>query len=174
VSESTIRARADCLHPRDGPSAVQNSERPETKMFLTKTGSDRWTVRSPRADRPPYNLHTPPETVEFLSKNFQMEADRPPPRTGLSAVQFPAKPILGKTLITFNSVNQVRWSWTLWKAYSEDYTTQLNKWSKTKWINPEIYSKIQPIVRSTTKTLFPKHANSKWSPTGWSIPLSLS
>ena len=82
--------------------------------------------------------------------------------------------VLGKAAITLSSDVQIRWSWTLWKAYSEDYTTQLSKGSKTKWINPEFHSKIQPRVRSTTKTIFANHDNSKWSPTGWSTPLSLS
>ena len=78
-------------------------------------------------------------------------------------------------LIILSSVNQIRWSSTLWKTYSEDYTIQLNKGSKIKWINPEIHSKIQTKVRSITKLLFPKHANSKWFPTmGWSIPLTFS
>ena len=108
-----------------------------------------------------------------LSSNTKL-SDCLPPSCGLSAGPFPAKPILSKMLITFSSVNQIRWSWTLWKAYSEHNTIQLNKGSKTKWINPEIHSKIQPIVRNTTKTLFPKYANSKWSPMGWSKSLSLS
>ena len=123
------------------------------------------------------------ETSNFYARFKFLKADGPPPGAGRSAVHFcsphrtktssvwsqtwywrsgpfaaqlSAQPKLGKMAITFNSDFQIRWSRTLWKAYSEDYTTQLNKWSKTKWINPEFHSKIQPIVRNTTKNHFSK------------------
>src|SRR6185295_2498939 len=58
-----LEPRADCPRPWGGLSAVQNFEPTDLQTSLTKSGSDLRTVRSP-------------------------EADRPPPRTGRSAVHF--------------------------------------------------------------------------------------
>ena len=52
MSESTVRARADCPRPWGGSSAVQNFEPTDLQTSLTKTRSDRRTVRSPGADCP--------------------------------------------------------------------------------------------------------------------------
>ena len=57
-----LETRADCPHPWGGPSAVQNFEPTNLQTSLTKSGSDRRTVRS-------------------------LGADCPLPRGGLSAVQ---------------------------------------------------------------------------------------
>jgi len=59
---------------------------------LTKSESDRRTVRTPWADHPSFNLCTTPETIEFLSQNFQQEADRLPSRAEQFAVQFGTPP----------------------------------------------------------------------------------
>ena len=42
-----LEPRMDCPHPWGGPSAVQNFEPTDLQMSLTKSGSDRRTVRSP-------------------------------------------------------------------------------------------------------------------------------
>ena len=42
-----LEPRADCPHPWGGPSAVQNFEPTDLQTSLTKSGSDRRTVRSP-------------------------------------------------------------------------------------------------------------------------------
>ena len=41
--------------------------------------------------------------------------------------------ILRENVITFHSGLQIRWSWTLWKAYSEDYPFKLKTISNTTW-----------------------------------------
>src|SRR6185312_5588472 len=43
----SLEPRADCPHPWGGPSAVQNFEPTDLQTSLTKSGSDRRTVRSP-------------------------------------------------------------------------------------------------------------------------------
>ena len=49
-----LEPRADCPHPWGGPSAVQNFEPTNLQTSLTKSRSDRRTVRSPGADRPQF------------------------------------------------------------------------------------------------------------------------
>ena len=87
------------------------------------------------------------------SPNLKL-ADCPPPSSGPSAGLFPAKPTIGKTLITFSSELRFQWFWTFWKAYSESYTTHMNTWSKAQWIKAVFYSKSHPSVRRTPKHLF--------------------
>ena len=83
-----LEPRADCPHPWGGPSAVQNFEPTNLQTSLTKSGSDRRTVRSLGADRPPFNLDTHDRTTKFLRPFQLLKADRPPPWTGWSAVHF--------------------------------------------------------------------------------------
>ena len=83
-----LEPRADCPRHWGGLSAVQNFEPTDLQTSLTKSGSDRRTVRSPGADRPQFKRLAHTETAVFLSQNFQYEADCPPPRTGRSAVHF--------------------------------------------------------------------------------------
>ena len=90
---------------------------------------------------------------QFCLSSSEITADRPPPLSGPSAGIFPAEMYLGKTAITLSSDVQIRWSWTLWKANSEGYTTQLNTWSKTQWINTVFHSKRPPNFRRTPKNL---------------------
>ena len=71
---------ADYSRPRGRPSAVQTPRTLRETTSLTKSRSDRQTVRSPGADCPPFNPRATPETAEFLSKNFHQVADCPPPR----------------------------------------------------------------------------------------------
>ena len=107
---------ADCPHAMGRQSAVQNSERPETKMFLTKSESDLRTVCSLGEDRPPFNLgqHPPSRMVLF---EFKSEIGGPSaPGGGPSTGRFPAKTTIGKMLITFSSELQFQRSWTFWKA----------------------------------------------------------
>ena len=49
-----LEPRADCPRPWGGLSAVQNFEPTDLQTSLTKSGSDRQTVRSPGADRPQF------------------------------------------------------------------------------------------------------------------------
>ena len=66
-----LEPRADCPHPWGGLSAVQNFEPTDLQTSLTKTGSDRRTVRSPGEDCPPFKRSAHTETAVFLSQNFQ-------------------------------------------------------------------------------------------------------
>jgi hypothetical protein len=63
---------------------------------------------------------------------------------------FSTQPKLGKTTLAFSSDVQIRWSWTLWKSYSEDYPSQLNAWPKTLWIKAELLTKIHHKSKSST------------------------
>ena len=49
-----LESRADCPRPWGGLSAVQNFEPTDLQTSLTKSGSDRLTVCSTGADRPPF------------------------------------------------------------------------------------------------------------------------
>jgi hypothetical protein len=69
---------------------------------------------------------------------------------GLFVTPFSAQQPLGKTTITFSSDVRIRWSWTLWKAHSEDYPLQLNVWPKTLWIKVELQTKIQHKPKAST------------------------
>ena len=117
-----------------GPSAPKDrtvrssfwTPKTETTMFLRSfqlLKADRpppWTGRSAVHFGPP----TEPKTVlfELIRDNGGPSAARSGPSAGL----FPAEMYLGKTAITLSTDVQIWWSWTLWKAYSEGYTTQLN------------------------------------------------
>src|SRR6185369_8405619 len=68
-----LEPQADCPHPWGGPSAVQNFEPTDLQTSLTKTRSDRRTVRSPGADRPPFRRSAHIETAVILSQNFRSE-----------------------------------------------------------------------------------------------------
>ena len=103
-----LEPRGDRPPPRGGQSAVQNPEHQETKIFLTKTGCDLRTVPSSEADRTPYNLRHHPKSRMVLFV-FKPESGGPSaPSSGRFTGLFPAKPIIGKMVITFNSVNQIR------------------------------------------------------------------
>ena len=70
MSESTVRAPGGLSAPLGGPSAVQNFEPTDLQTSLTKSGSDRRTVRSPGADHPPFKRSAHIETAVFLSQKF--------------------------------------------------------------------------------------------------------
>jgi hypothetical protein len=80
--------RADCPRPWGGLSAVQNFEPTNLQMSLTKSGSDRRTVRSPWADCPQIILDTQDRTTKILRPFQLLRAGRPPPWIGRSAVHF--------------------------------------------------------------------------------------
>src|SRR6185503_10367240 len=73
-----LEPRADCPHPWGGPSAVQNFEPTDLQTSLTKSGSDRRTVHSPGADRPP--LRAGPSAVQFghPRQNYQVHSKSQP------------------------------------------------------------------------------------------------
>jgi hypothetical protein len=78
---------------------------------------------------------------------------------------FSAEPTSDQTTITLWSELRFWWSWTLWKAYSEGYTTHMVTWSKSQWTKAVFHSKGSPIVRETSKQLLLcKCANTtKWT-----------
>ena len=59
---------ADYPRPWGGLSAVQNFEPTDLQTSLTKSGSDRRTVRSPGADRPQYDLQAQTELQSLWTK----------------------------------------------------------------------------------------------------------
>ena len=103
-----LEPRADYQHTMGELSAAQNSECLETKTFLTKTGSDLWTVRSQGANHPPYNLGQHPMSRMVLFEHKPKTGGSSAPRSRPSAGLFPAKPSSGKMLITFSSEHRIR------------------------------------------------------------------
>ena len=125
------------------------------------------TVRAPGglsaplgSDGPQFILDHQQSQKWFCSSSSEITEDRPSPLSGPSAGIFSAEMYLGKTAITLSFDVQIRWSWTRWKAYLEDYTTQLNIWSKTQWIKAVFHSKGQPNFRRKPKTFL---ASQSWS-----------
>ena len=119
------RRRTVCPQGPDRPRYKLDTQDRTTKFLcpFQLLKADRlppWTGRSAVYFGPP----TEPKTVlfELIRDNGGPSA----PLSGPSAGIFPAEMYLGKMAITLNSNVQIWWSWTLWKAYSEGYTTQLN------------------------------------------------
>ena len=138
---------ADCPHPRGGSTQYNLDTQDRTNKFLRLF----WLLKADHQQ----------SKKRFYSSTSEITADCLPPRSGPSAGLFPAEMYLGKTAITLSSNVQIWWSWTLWKDYSEGYTTHLNIWSKTQWIKIVFHSKSQPNLRRTPKSLscFPKLIN---------------
>jgi hypothetical protein len=116
------------------------------------------TVRHLRMDCP-----TPGRSKTHLCLKLDQIADYPSITRGLFVhhsqtvrdLLLSAQPRLGKTALTFSSDVRIRWSWTLWKAYSEDYPSHLNAWPKTLWIKAEFLTKILHKPKPSTKTSTP-------------------
>jgi hypothetical protein len=133
MSESTIRARADRsrlktlsipswkhlwlnlevtgrLFAPQGRTVRRSTYPPHRKQqsFYPRI-FNRWRIVRPQGlDGLRYNLEENPEPKTVLFELKQEPMDYLLPSSGLSAGSFPAKPIIGKTLITFNSFNQIR------------------------------------------------------------------